>query len=78
MEMVANASYSPGLAPSDFYLFGHMKEMLGRESFETGERLRSAVEGVSRPLKQWTLTKVFLEWMRRLEQYIESDDDSVR
>jgi hypothetical protein len=55
------------MAPSEFYLFDHMKGRLGRESFETGERLFSAVEGVFRFLEKWTLTKVFLECMRRFE-----------
>jgi hypothetical protein len=27
--------------------------------------------------KKWTLTKVFLEWMRRLERCIETDGDYV-
>jgi hypothetical protein len=46
-------------------------------SFEAGERLLSAVEGILESFEKWTLTKVFLEWMRRLEQYIETDGDSV-
>jgi hypothetical protein len=77
MAMEANASYSPDLDPSDFCLFGHMKGLFGRESFETGERLLSVVEDLFRSLEKWTLTKVFLEWMRRIEQYIETDDGYV-
>jgi hypothetical protein len=77
MAIAGNTAYSPGLAPSDFYLFDHMKRLLGRESFETEERLLSAVESVFRFLEKWTLIKAFLEWMKRLEQYIESDGDYV-
>jgi hypothetical protein len=77
MAMAANAADSPDLTPSDVYLFEHMMGRLGRESFETGERLLSAVEGVLRSLEKWTLTKVSLEWMRRLEQYIETDVNYV-
>jgi hypothetical protein len=54
-----------------------MKRWLGRESFETGERLLSVVEGLFRSLEKWTLTNIFLEWMRRIEQYIETNDDYV-
>jgi hypothetical protein len=67
MAIAANAAYSPDLAPSNFCLFGHMQGRLGQESFKTGQRLLSAVEGYFRTLEQWTLTKVFLEWMKRLE-----------
>jgi hypothetical protein len=61
MVIAAHAPYSLDLAPSDFYLFGHVKGLLWGESFETGEQLLSAVEGILRSLQQWTLTKVFLE-----------------
>jgi hypothetical protein len=44
MAIAAHTPYSPDLSPSDFYLFGHMKGWLKRESFETGERFLSAVE----------------------------------
>jgi histone-lysine N-methyltransferase SETMAR len=46
MVLTAHPPYSPDLAPSDFCLFGHMKYLLRGESFETGERLLSAVEGI--------------------------------
>jgi hypothetical protein len=77
MEIAAHAIYSPDLAHSDFYLFGHPNGLFWRESFETGEQLLSAVEDIFGSLAPCTLTKVFLEWMRRLEQYIETDDDYV-
>jgi histone-lysine N-methyltransferase SETMAR len=61
MVIAANAPYSPDLAPSDFHLFDHVKGLLRGESFETGERLLSAVDSILRSLEKWTLTKVFLE-----------------
>jgi hypothetical protein len=39
MVVAANRPYSPALALSDFYLFGHVKGLLRGESFETGEQL---------------------------------------
>jgi hypothetical protein len=53
--------YSPGLAPSDFDLFGDMKGLLRGESFQTEERLLSAIEGILRSLEKSTFMKVFLE-----------------
>jgi hypothetical protein len=58
MVVAAHPHYSPDLAPSDFYLFGHVNALLRGESFETWERLLSAIEGVVRSLEKWTLTKV--------------------
>jgi hypothetical protein len=77
MVIVAHPPYSPDLTPSDFYLFVHVEGLLRGESFETGERLLLAVEGISRSLEKWLLTKVFLEWMKRLERGIETDGDYV-
>jgi hypothetical protein len=37
MVITAHLPYSPDLALSDFYLFGHVKGLLRGESFETGE-----------------------------------------
>jgi hypothetical protein len=77
MVIAAHLPSSPDLAPSDIYLFGHVKGLLRGESLEAGGQLLLAVEGVLRSLEKWTLTKVFLEWMKRPEQYIESDGDYV-
>jgi hypothetical protein len=75
--MAANIPYSLILAPSDFYLFGHGSGLLRDESFETGEGVLSAVEGILRFLEKWTLTRVFLESMKRPERCIETDGDCV-
>jgi hypothetical protein len=53
--------YSPDLAHFDFYRFGHVRGLLRGESFETEERLLSAVEGILKSLEKSTLMKVFLE-----------------
>jgi histone-lysine N-methyltransferase SETMAR len=46
MVVVVHPPYSPTLAPSDFYLFGRVNALLRGESFETGEQLLSAVDGI--------------------------------
>jgi hypothetical protein len=71
MVIAAHPPYSPDLAPYDFYLFAHVKGLLRGGSFEAGERLLSAVEGILGSFEKWTLTKVFLEWMTRPERYVE-------
>jgi hypothetical protein len=61
MQMRITAEYSLDLAPSDFCLFGQMKGLFGRESFETGKRLLSVVEGLLQSLEKRILIKAFLE-----------------
>jgi hypothetical protein len=41
MAIAAHPPYSADLAPSDFYLFGHVKGLLREESFEIEEQLLS-------------------------------------
>jgi histone-lysine N-methyltransferase SETMAR len=75
--IAAHPPYSPDLAPSDFYLLGHVRGLLRGESFEAGERLLSAVEGILGSFEKWTLVKVVLEWVTRVERYIEINGDYV-
>jgi hypothetical protein len=77
MVIAAHPPYSPDLAPSDFYLLGYVRGLLRGESFEAGERLSWGVEGILGSFEKWTLTKVFLEWMTRLERCIEINGDYV-
>jgi hypothetical protein len=56
---------------------GHARGLLRGESFEAGERLSWAVEGILRSFEKWTVTKVFLEWMKGLERYIEINGDYI-
>jgi hypothetical protein len=77
MIIAAHSPYSPDLAPSNFYLFGHVKGVLRGESFETGKSLFLAIEGTLRSLEKSTSTKVFLEWMTRPERCIDANGGYV-
>jgi hypothetical protein len=77
MVVAANPPSSSDLAPSDFCLFGHVKRLLRGESFGTGEQFLSAVERIARSFEKLTLTTVFLEWMMRPEQCIETNGDYI-
>jgi histone-lysine N-methyltransferase SETMAR len=52
MVIAAHPPYSPDLAPSDFSLMRHVKGLLRGWSFEAGERLLSAVEGILRSFEK--------------------------
>jgi histone-lysine N-methyltransferase SETMAR len=59
MVIAAHPPYWPDLAPSDFYIFVHVKDLFSGESFEIGERLLSAVEGLVASIAKSTLTRIF-------------------
>jgi hypothetical protein len=59
MRMATHPLYSPDLAPSDFYLFGHVKSLSRGESFETEEDLFSAVHVILGSLEKLILSMVF-------------------
>jgi hypothetical protein len=64
MAIAAHHSYSPGLAPSDSYMFDHVKGVLRGESFETGEGLLSAIEDVLTSLRKVD----FDQWFSRVDE----------
>jgi hypothetical protein len=56
--MATHPLYSPYIALSDFYLFGHVKVLLRGKSFETGKVLLSATQGILEYLQKVTLSRV--------------------
>jgi hypothetical protein len=64
MGVTAHSRYSPDLAASDCYLFGHVKGLVRGESLETAAITIGGREHFG-AFEEWTLTRVFLEWMTR-------------
>ena len=62
--------YSPDLAPSDFYLFGHIKTQLQGFNFSSVDELLSQVHTILARISETTLQKAFTNWEHRLEQVI--------
>jgi hypothetical protein len=46
LEKAIHPQYSPDLAPSDFYLFSHVKDYLRGQSLETADELFLAIDAV--------------------------------
>jgi hypothetical protein len=67
LRLAPHPPYSPGLAPSDFFLFGYIKERLKGMVFPSHEELLDAIGEVVTGLESETLTAVFEHWMERLE-----------
>jgi hypothetical protein len=59
-------TYPPDIAPSDFFLFGYLKEGLAGTSFPDGETLISVVHQIVTTIPVAMLCRVFDDWIRRL------------
>ena len=63
--------YSPDLAPSDFFLFGFLKNKLMGYNFNSEEELLSKSYNILKKISRITLEEVFDEWIDRLKLCIE-------
>jgi AraC-like DNA-binding protein len=77
MKPAPHPPYPPDLAPSDFFLFGDIKRQLGGCSFNRIKDLHAAVKGILLQYEKTTLTGVFNEWIRRLQECIQRNGDYV-
>ncbi len=50
LRTAAHLSYSPNLAPSDYYLFPHLKKWTGRQRFLNNDEVIAAVDGYFKDL----------------------------
>jgi hypothetical protein len=67
MKQAPHPPYSPDLAPSDFFLFGSVKEKLMGYRAETASELLVRILVILGEMPRETLNAVFLEWMERLQ-----------
>ena len=77
-SIVPNPSYSPQLAPADFFLFPKLKTTLKGHRFQTIEEIQ---ENVIRELCTITgsaLQEAFQQWKKRWERCIASRGDSLK
>jgi hypothetical protein len=77
MTRAPHPSHSPDFAPSHFFLFGDVKQQLNGCSFDRADDLRTAVQEILDSSDKPTLIRVFEEWVRRVEQYIETEGEYV-
>ena len=67
--------YSPDIAPSDFFLFGYVKEKLKGHSFDTPEDLFEELTEILAQISHETLIQVFKEWELRCNWIIEHNGE---
>jgi histone-lysine N-methyltransferase SETMAR len=75
IKSAPHPSYSPDLAPSDFYLFGDVRRCFAGLSFEDADQLLAAVEGARDGIEKKTLQVVLLEWMDRFRKCIATNGE---
>jgi hypothetical protein len=63
MKRAPHSAYSPGLAPSDFYLFGYVKQRRSGSAFPGVGSLLQAVNDMLEGIEEVTLEGVFRHWM---------------
>lgn len=57
--------YSPDIAPSDFYLFGNIKDRLKGHHFTSIEDLKEKIFEICNSIPRDTLKRVFQDWIKR-------------
>ena len=74
---LAHPPYSPDLAPSDFYLFGHLKNAISGKTFQSLQELQACISAEFSLITTKTLRKVYNEWISRLERCVNSGGEYV-
>jgi hypothetical protein len=69
--------YSPDLAPSDFYLFGFLKDRLKGSVYDEPDELHGAIAALLEDVERITLERVFRHWMKKLEACISGNGEST-
>jgi hypothetical protein len=77
MKQASHPPYSLDLTPSDFLLFGYVKGKLMEYHTETPSELLAGIRVILVEIARDTLKAVFLEWMERLQKYVQVDSEYV-
>ena len=76
-ERIPHPPYSPDLAPSDFGLFGTVKDYFRGREFESEEEILSAINEFLTSKSKQFFKSLFENWEKRLKRCIELDGDYV-
>jgi histone-lysine N-methyltransferase SETMAR len=71
MKQAPHPPNSPDLAPSDFFLFGHVKGKLIGYRAEAPSEFLVRIRVILVEIPRETLNAVFLEWMGRLQKCVQ-------
>jgi histone-lysine N-methyltransferase SETMAR len=71
VKVAPHSPYSPDLAPSYFFLFGHIKQNIAGQELLSADDLLEALREEFNYLSRPALENVFDEWLIRLQSYID-------
>jgi hypothetical protein len=66
--------YSQDLAPSNFFLFDHLKSMMIEQEFDSPEDLIAWIEATFERISKQVIQYVFEDWIERVERCIAHED----
>jgi hypothetical protein len=69
--------YSPDLAPSDFFLFGHVKRVLPGAELQSSNELLDAVVQIVTDIPPEIVITTFHQWLDRLQASVDSGGEDV-
>jgi hypothetical protein len=75
MKRLPHPAYSPDIAPSDFFLFGYVKEQQKGMQFEDSAALLSNIQEIFENMENGVLIRVFEEWITRLMWVIDHNGE---
>jgi hypothetical protein len=77
MEQTPHPPSSSDLAPSDFYLFGYLKDRLQGQHFGDGDQVFDAIMALTGTINKVSLQRAFLEWMERSRRCIDANGEYI-
>ena len=78
MKKAFQPHYSPDIAPSDFYLFGYIKNCLKGSKFETPEELKCVIDNILIDIPLDTLNNIFSKWEVKLQKVINANGNYLK
>jgi hypothetical protein len=78
IQRIAHPAYSPGLPPSNFFLFGCIKRKVTEYDIADRQSLKGAITHIFDEIGQETLIAVFGTWPNRLAWVIEHERECFR
>jgi hypothetical protein len=78
MNQMPYPRYSPEIAPSDFFLFDHLKHKLQGCSDDSTNELFSTITNLTKSFEKSLLHRVFDEWISCLHLFVESDAEYIK
>ena len=76
-SVLPHPAYSPDLAPSDFHLFGPLKDYLRGQKFNDDESVKAAVKAWIRQCSPEFFSEGFNNWRTRWEKCVACDGDYI-